>query len=110
MGQAKNRGTQEQRVALAQARQAALRPPNLVCGNCKAEVTEFQALDSRGLPGIEAVFGGQCPQCGENVIAAKGDREAVTSMLSFYAEQIGAGDEATFGMQTADGKPIPLKA
>ena len=109
MGQAKRRGTTEQRIAQALERMNALRPTNLVCGKCQATVNQFDALDSGGLPGIEAVFGGQCPQCGESVIAAKGDADAVASLFSTYADFIGAREEVMLGAQTANGQAIPCE-
>jgi hypothetical protein len=44
MGQAKQRGTQEQRITQAKARIDALRPENLVCGACKTDFTEFASM------------------------------------------------------------------
>ena len=46
MGQAKQRGTKEQRIAQAQAKRAALRPENLVCGACQTAVSEFEEMDT----------------------------------------------------------------
>jgi hypothetical protein len=72
MGQAKQRGSQEQRISQAKAKTDALRPEKLVCGACKTAFTEFAAMDTRNMRGINAVFGGQCPACDESVMAFGG--------------------------------------
>lgn len=106
MGQAKQRGTKEQRVAQAQAKLAALRPETLVCGSCKTAFTDFEALDTRGLAGIDAAFGGPCPTCGESVVAFKGDSDAVTNAILTWQDMMGS--EGIVGSQSADGCYLPL--
>jgi hypothetical protein len=106
MGQAKLRGTKEQRVAQAQAKMAALRPETLVCGNCKTAFSEFEALDTRGLVGIDAAFGGPCPSCGESVVAFKGDRDAVADAILAWEDMV--GEKAIIGSQSSDGRYINI--
>ena len=65
MGEAKRRGTQAERVTQAKSRLDALRPEKLVCGACQTAFTEFEGMEPRDMPGIHAIFGGECPNCGE---------------------------------------------
>lgn len=106
MGQAKQRGTKEQRVAQAQAKLAALRPETLVCGSCKTAFAEFEALDTRGLVGIDAAFGGPCPACGESVVAFKGDPDAVADAILAWQDMMGS--KGVIGSQSPDGRFLPL--
>ncbi|MGC4418377.1 MULTISPECIES: hypothetical protein [Cupriavidus] len=107
MGQAKQRGTKEQRIAQAQAKRAALRPENLVCGACQTAVSEFEEMDTRGVSGIDAAFTGQCPACGETVIALKGDPEAVADFAQAWEDSMGV--EAKIGTQSMDGRSIEVE-
>lgn len=107
MGQAKQRGTKEQRIAQAQAKVEALRPEKLVCGACKTAFTEFEAMDTRNMTGIRAAFGGICPSCGETVLAFSGDQEAVADAM--IAWQDAMGSEGKLGMQSRAGEHIPFK-
>lgn len=107
MGQAKQRGTQEQRIAQAKAKTDALRPEKLVCGACKTAFTDFDAMDTRNLKGIRAAFGGICPSCGETVLAFSGDQDAVADAM--IAWQDAMGSEGKLGMQSRGGEHIPFE-
>ncbi|HEX7749674.1 MAG TPA: hypothetical protein VF445_13075 [Bordetella sp.] len=101
MGQAKTRGTQDQRIAQAKAKVDALRPAKMVCGACKTSFTDFGLIDARGMPGIHAAFGGVCPSCGETVLAFSGDKDAVANAMIAWQDAMGA--EGKLGMQSRDG-------
>ena len=73
MGEAKRRGSQADRISQAHARLDALRPEKLVCGACQTAFTEFEGMEPRDMPGIRAIFGGECPNCGESVISFNGE-------------------------------------
>ncbi|KUZ02888.1 hypothetical protein WS50_18970 [Burkholderia territorii] len=107
MGQAKLRGTKEQRIAQAQAKIGALRPEKLVCGACKTAFTDFDAMDTRNMTGIRAAFGGICPSCGETVLAFSGEQDAVANAM--IAWQDAMGSEGKLGMQSRAGEHIPFK-
>jgi hypothetical protein len=77
MGQAKLRGNQEQRIAQAQKRMDELRPAFVICNHCQSEITEIFPMDTKGMKGIEAVFGGYCTTCHQDTWAIKGDPDAV---------------------------------
>jgi hypothetical protein len=96
MGQSKLRGSYQERILLAKAKVDALRPDKLVCNNCKTEFTEFYAMDSRNLLGIDAIFAGVCPGCQRATYAYRGDPDSVAELVLAQQEVMGGGD---FGMQ-----------
>lgn len=99
MGQAKNRGTQEQRIAQAQAKLLAGKPEKLVCNACGADVTQINPVSTRGLRGLEAIWVGQC-ECGQTTFAASGEPQAVQA----FFEAISMDSELTLGRQSKDGE------
>jgi uncharacterized protein with PIN domain len=65
MGQAKQRGSTEERAAQAIARIEAIKPKFIVCNNCKEQITDVHVMDSRGMVGIDGAFAGTCA-CGHS--------------------------------------------
>lgn len=98
MGQAKLRGTRDQRIAQAVEKMQATRPEKLVCNSCQADVTDVYPVDSRGLRGIESIWMGQC-QCGHTTFAAAGDPAAVQA----FFEALGNDVDLSLGRQGKDG-------
>lgn len=98
MGQAKNRGTKDQRIAQAQAKIEATRPEKLVCNGCSADVTAIHPVSTRGLRGIDAIWVGQC-ECGQTTFAASGEPQAVDAFFFALSENT----ELTLGSQSKDG-------
>lgn len=98
MGQAKLRGTRDQRVAQAHAKIEATRPDKLVCNGCQADVTDIHPVSTRGLTGIEAIWMGQCT-CGHTTFAASGKPEAVQAFFDALATE----GELALGSQSKDG-------
>ena len=98
MGQAKRRGSLEQRIAAAQARIEATRPDKLVCNGCGADVTTIHPVSTRGLSGVEAIWVGQC-DCGQTTFAASGEPRAVQA----FFDALGSDTELTLGSQRRDG-------
>lgn len=96
MGQAKNRGTPEQRAIEAKAKIESLKPASIVCNACKAEVTDIHTMDTRGMPGIHAVFAGMC-ECGNTSYAMSGEKEAIANLM--LALESTHGDEGILGFQ-----------
>ncbi|BBB64226.1 hypothetical protein UNDKW_5953 (plasmid) [Undibacterium sp. KW1] len=80
MGQAKNRGTLEQRAADAKAKLDSIKPAGIVCNECKADILEIQTMNTRGMPGIAGVFAGVCA-CGSTTYAMQGDKEAIADLM-----------------------------
>ena len=98
MGQAKRRGTLDDRIAQANARIEATRPEKLVCNGCGADVTTIHPVSTRGLSGIDAIWVGQC-DCGQTTFAASGDPTAVQA----FFDALGSDAELTLGSQSRDG-------
>jgi len=98
MGQAKNRGSQAERIAQAQAKLEATRPEKLVCNGCGGDVTTINPVSTRGLRGLEAIWVGQC-DCGQTTFAASGEPKAVEAFFFALSENT----ELTLGSQSKDG-------
>lgn len=98
VGQAKNRGTQAQRVADAQAKIAASKPEKLICNGCQADVLNIHPVSTQGLSGVEAIWVGQC-DCGQTTFAASGEPKAVQAFFDALSED----SELTLGSQSKDG-------
>ncbi|AOY95095.1 hypothetical protein BKK79_25140 [Cupriavidus sp. USMAA2-4] len=107
MGEAKKRGTPQERAEQARARLDALRPAQLVCGACKTAFTTFDAIPAPDLRGIDAVFGGQCPSCGNDVLIFKGEPQAVADAMLAWEKMMGA--DAKLGYQSDDGRHIAFE-
>jgi hypothetical protein len=101
MGQAKQRGSQQQRIEQAKAEISVMKPEKIVCNNCSTDIFDVEVMDSRGMPGIKAAFAGLCV-CGHPSFALLGSAEAVA--------------DATAAMQKVfenegplmSGKPVPM--
>lgn len=103
MGQAKLRGTPEQRKQAAIEKQLSLRPRHIICNNCQTELTDIAAVDVAELPGIDAAFEAHCPRCGYDTYAIKGEKEAVARL--HMAIEDAAGAEAQAGsVPSASGR------
>ena len=89
MGQAKNRGSFQDRVEAAKAKMDALRPESITCNNCQHAISDVFPLDSRGMSGIDAAFGGLCPECGQSTYAIKGSEDAVEKLMMVMEEVAG---------------------
>ncbi|KAB2924867.1 MAG: hypothetical protein F9K30_08585 [Dechloromonas sp.] len=97
MGQAKKRGSHEQRVLAAKARTDALRPASIICNDCKSEITEIVDLNIRGMEGIEAAFAGHCHKCNSDTYAVKGQPDSVEALMMALTEA--NGNEPLLGIQ-----------
>jgi len=106
VGQARQRGTQAQRIAQARAKVEALRPEKLVCGACKTAFSDFDALDTRNMARIQAAFGGICPSCGETVLSFSGEKDAVANAM--LAWQDAMENEGKLGKQSPTGEHLPF--
>lgn len=94
MGQAKQRGTKEQREAQAKAKVEALKPLSIVCNHCQADITEVHTMDARGIQGVDAAFAGMC-SCGHTTWAIAGNPNAVADFAE--SMQSAVGEEAIVG-------------
>lgn len=89
MGQAKQRGSLEQRVLAAKLKIDSLRPRAIICNDCKNEITEIVDLDIRGMKGVDAAFAGRCQECGGSTYAIKGHPESVEALMLALSEATG---------------------
>lgn len=105
MGQARLRGTPEQRKAAAIDRQMALRPKFITCNNCQARLTDMAPMDIDGLDGIQAAFTAHCPACGHDTYALKGEPEAVARLHMAIEDNVGAASKA--GVVPPANRPDP---
>ena len=101
MGQAKKRGTLEQRKQAAIEKVLSLQPEFIVCNKCQGELTEIFPMDIRGMKGIEAAFGAHCYPCDHDTFALKGDPEAVADLV--LAMEQSMGSEMRLGSVPAKG-------
>lgn len=76
MGQAKLRGTREQRIEAAEKKANDMRPESLTCGECHTVFSDFETMDTRGMAGIDGIYLGYCPSCGCSVFSVEGDEDA----------------------------------
>lgn len=88
MGQAKQRGSRDDRIQQVKAKLDAIRPKTLTCSSCQTEITEIRDGNTRGLPGIEGIFLGTCPKCGDITQAVAGDKDAVAEYSKFMDEYL----------------------
>jgi transcription elongation factor Elf1 len=86
MGQAKQRGSKEDRILQVKAKLDAIRPSTLTCNSCQAEITEIKDGNTRGMPGIDGIFLGKCPKCGNITQAVVGTKDAVAAYSKFMDE------------------------
>jgi len=82
LGQAKNRGTEEERIAEAIRRVSAAKPPTIICNSCKIELNNINAADTSRLKGIEVAFSAHCSSCDQDTRAVRGE---IAAVKAFYA-------------------------
>ena len=97
MGQAKQRGSLAQRVSAAKLRIEVTRPKSITCNDCKAEITDVQVMDTKGMSGIDAAFAGICPKCNSSTYAVRGRRESVEAFMLAMAKA--SGEVPLLGVQ-----------
>jgi uncharacterized protein with PIN domain len=88
MGQAKQRGSKEERAAQALAKVEAIKPKVIVCNNCKTEIIDVHTMDARNIVGIEGAFAGMC-ECGHTTWAVSGHPDAVAGLMESLHETTG---------------------
>lgn len=90
MGQAKLRGTSEQRREDAIARQRAQFPAVVTCNSCQAELTEIQGMDVRGIDGMRLAGVAQCQMCQHDTWVLDGTPEGLALFRQYLDAQHGA--------------------
>lgn len=100
MGQAKLRGSRDDRIKQASERIDALRPDKLTCNNCKSDFTEFEMLDTRGISGLKMACVGICPKCNDVTWGLKGDPAICQAFAEHMMNEKGlVGNQLNFGLQ-----------
>ena len=89
MGEARDRGTPEQRAAQALARAVNVRPPALSCNACQAALPEAQRVDTSALQGIELAFKSHCAACDQDTWAVRGAPAAVRAFYAALEKSVG---------------------
>jgi len=99
MGEARNRGTAQERADAAR-KQAAFTVPRMQCNSCQAELESIEQADTAGLRGIELAFKAHCAACDQETWAVRGEP---ASVRAFYdALEKAAGHKVRLGHT---GKP-----
>lgn len=102
MGEAKSRGSQQDRVAAAQQSATAAQPPAMFCQRCKLALNPVTEMDTRRLKGISVAYSAHCVPCDEDTWAVRGD---IAAVKAFYAALEKASGQA---VQMGTAKPRPL--
>lgn len=89
VGQANNRGTQQERVAAAMLATAQGSPPTIACNVCKAVLPQAERLDTQGLKGIELAFKSHCTACDQDTWAVRGEAAAVRAFYAALEKSVG---------------------
>jgi hypothetical protein len=89
VGQAKSRGTQEERVAAAVGFTVQDRPPTITCNVCNAVLPQAEQLDTQGLTGIEVAFRSHCAACDQDTWAVRGEAPAVRAFYAALEKSVG---------------------
>lgn len=89
MGQAKRRGTPEQRAAEAVERARRQFPETVTCNNCQAELTEIEPMDVRGMEGLRLAGRAHCAACKHDTWVLDGDRAGLQLFQQFLDEEHG---------------------
>ena len=100
MGQAKRRGTREQRVE--RAHEAAKGPP-VKCNNCGADIPNTYLMDVSEVPGLRMVAAGICDGCHHETWAFDGEPEVVQAFAEFQAQE--HGDDVKLALQRYPRNP-----
>lgn len=102
MGQAKQRGSQQQRIEQAQAEIAVMKPEKLVCNHCEADIFDLEIMDTRGMPGLKAAFSGICT-CGRPSFGFLGSAEAIERATETMQQVFDEDDGLVLS-----SKPVPM--
>lgn len=86
MGQAKKRGTPEQRRQQALARNT---PSGVRCNECDTVIPTMIPMDTKGLTGINVAAYGTCPSCKKVTWAISGEPELVALFQETISEDAG---------------------
>lgn len=86
MGQAKNRGSQEQRIAEAVARERAKFPDSVKCNECQADLFDIHPMGDGGVPGMRLLGAAHCEACSSTTWIMDGTPEALEAIADAMEE------------------------
>lgn len=92
MGDAKRRGTREERVAKAIERIERLRPAAIVCNGCQAELRDVSPVPFVPIAGLDAVYVARCEACDAETLSAEGTPEALRALSEYMRTKTAPGD------------------
>lgn len=89
MGQAKSRGSREQRIEAAVALQEALKPTEMICNECGGSISggDIYMQNTRNMPGVDMACSGVCPQCKSVTWGFKGTEQGVAALSAAIASE-----------------------
>jgi hypothetical protein len=87
MGQAKLKGSFHQRKSAALANARVQFPSFVKCNNCGNELTEIDAMDVRGMPGMRVAGAAVCESCSHTTWTLDGTPEALAMMQDFLSTE-----------------------
>ncbi|VVE73983.1 hypothetical protein PAN31117_04821 [Pandoraea anapnoica] len=94
MGEAKLRGTREQRMERAANKDGELRPRKRDCPNCRSAIADFEQIDSRSAVGIDTAYFGYCRHCKLPLLLLTGEEIAARRYEQRYQSAIRAQERA----------------
>lgn len=100
MGQAKLKGTFEQRRATAIATARSKFPVSVKCNNCDQDITDIHPMDVSGLAGMRLAGSAVCVSCSHVTWILDGTPEALAQMQQFLSEE--HGDDVKSGVAARD--------
>ena len=87
MGQAKSRGSFEERKAQAIARERAKFPDTVGCNNCGHRLTEIDPMNVTDIEGMRLAGVSSCPECGHTTWTLDGSPEGLAVFQEFLSSQ-----------------------
>lgn len=100
MGQAKIRGTLEERAAQAKVNARARFPATVKCNHCESDISEIEPMDVRGMIGMRLAGGAICPKCSSTTWVLDGTPEALAQMQSFLDHEHGGSARAGVALKS----------
>lgn len=92
MGQAKRRGTREDRAKQAQMhsdKRKPTLPQSIECNQCNAELTDITQLPAHWIEGITLAGASICPHCDSETFVLEGEQDAIERFRLALSEEEG---------------------
>lgn len=89
MGQAKLKGSFEQRQAQAMSRVRSRFPASIKCNHCSNDLADIQAMDVRGIPEMRLAGAALCDVCSSTTWVLDGTPKALAEFQDFMSSQHG---------------------